>query len=123
MEFFVIAWLAFAMGTAWLAKAKGRSFIGWLIYAVILLPITLIHALVMKNSEPHYAPISIPMSIGTAPAPVSMADELTKLADLAERGFITREEYEAQKARLLALSPGDAIIDAPSESTFRPTAA
>lgn len=29
------------------------------------------------------------------------ADELTKLADLVERGFLTREEFDARKAVLL----------------------
>ena len=32
---------------------------------------------------------------------VSVADELTKLIDLREKGFLTDDEYSAQKARLL----------------------
>jgi len=32
----------------------------------------------------------------------SVADELTKLAELAEKGIITKEEFEAQKQRLLS---------------------
>lgn len=34
-------------------------------------------------------------------APVSAADELTKLAGLLQQGLITREQYDAQAARLL----------------------
>jgi hypothetical protein len=34
-------------------------------------------------------------------APVSVADELTKLADLAQQGLLTQQEFEQQKARLL----------------------
>jgi competence protein ComGC len=32
----------------------------------------------------------------------STADELTKLADLRDKGVITAEQFEAQKAKLLA---------------------
>jgi hypothetical protein len=32
----------------------------------------------------------------------SAADELTKLADLREKGVLTPEEFEAQKAKILA---------------------
>jgi hypothetical protein len=34
-------------------------------------------------------------------ATISVADELSKLADLLEKGLITREEFETQKAKLL----------------------
>jgi hypothetical protein len=37
----------------------------------------------------------------TAPAPVSVADELTKLAQLRESGVLSAAEFEAQKAKLL----------------------
>ncbi len=37
----------------------------------------------------------------TASAGVSTADELSKLADLKEKGVITDAEFEAQKAKLL----------------------
>lgn len=33
--------------------------------------------------------------------PTSTADELTKLADLKEKGVITKDEFESQKAQLL----------------------
>ena len=34
-------------------------------------------------------------------APVSIADELAKLAALTQQGILTPQEFEAQKARLL----------------------
>lgn len=39
--------------------------------------------------------------VGTT-APVSMADELAKLADLRAKGILTDDEFTAQKAKLLA---------------------
>jgi hypothetical protein len=38
----------------------------------------------------------------TAPAPVSVADELAKLADLKNQGILTQAEFDAQKDKLLA---------------------
>ena len=37
-----------------------------------------------------------------AEAPASTADQLTKLADLRERGVISAEEFEREKAKVLA---------------------
>lgn len=43
-------------------------------------------------------------SVATPPPrePITVADELTKLADLRDRGLLTEQEFAAQKARLLA---------------------
>lgn len=38
----------------------------------------------------------------TAGTQVSVADELTKLADLRDRGVVSAEEFEAKKAQILA---------------------
>src|SRR3546814_7928119 len=38
---------------------------------------------------------------GASPAPASVADELTKLANLRDLGILTLEEFAQQKARLL----------------------
>ena len=101
MEYVVIAWPVLAVVAAWIAKTKDRSFFLWLIYGLVLMPVALIHALVMHAPEPAYVPVATPSSLGTA-APLSVADELSKLADLQERGFITKDEYEIQKAKLLS---------------------
>ena len=37
-----------------------------------------------------------------AESPASTADQLTKLADLRDRGVITQEEFEREKAKVLA---------------------
>ncbi len=52
-----------------------------------------------------------PISVSTLPstpvplASVSTADELTKLADLRDRGALTQEEFQAQKVKLLRARP------------------
>jgi hypothetical protein len=45
-----------------------------------------------------------PLVIGGGAAKPDIADELTKLADLRDRGVLTDAEFEAQKAKLLAAS-------------------
>jgi hypothetical protein len=102
MEFIVFAWPILAVVAAWIAKAKGRSFFLWLLYGLVLMPVALIHAIVMQTHELAYVPVATPSPIGSTSASVSVADELMKLADLQERGFMTKEEYETQKAKLLA---------------------
>ena len=42
------------------------------------------------------------MDVETSAAPMSMADELAKLADLKAKGILTDEEFQTQKAKLLA---------------------
>lgn len=37
----------------------------------------------------------------SVPSPVSVADELTKLANLKAQGILSEEEFEKQKAKLL----------------------
>lgn len=65
-----------------------------------------------NTQEPHFrtlrdlvqnsisSPHATPTSIGAAP---SIGDELTKLADLRDRGVLTDEEFESAKARTLTL--------------------
>jgi uncharacterized membrane protein YedE/YeeE len=101
MELIVIAWPVLAVVAAWIARSKGRSFVVWVLYGLILMPVALIHALVIHAPEPTYVPVSTPASFEPT-APLSIADELMKLADLQERGFITKAEYEERKAILLA---------------------
>jgi hypothetical protein len=51
--------------------------------------------------QPELVAVS-PVIGGQAAAPISIADEIAKLADLRDRGIITAAEFEEQKARLLA---------------------
>ena len=39
---------------------------------------------------------------GPSPAPIDLADQLEKLANLMERGILTPEEFAQQKAKLLS---------------------
>jgi ABC-type multidrug transport system fused ATPase/permease subunit len=41
-----------------------------------------------------------------ASTPASTADQLSKLADLRDRGVISAEEFEREKAKVLAAEPG-----------------
>lgn len=104
MELFVIAWALLATIAASIAKAKGRSFFVWLLYGLVLMPVALIHSFFVRTAEVQYQPVSVPASFGEH-KPFSVADELMKLADLEERGFITKDEYLAQKSKLLAEAP------------------
>jgi len=125
-------WLGLAAGVGFLANSRGRSGIGWFLFAVLLSPlIGLIIVLIMNNlveeeakerrrQQDHERQLESIRSLATvakaapapAPAPpqpaaaqtpeVSVADELRKLGDLVSQGLLTKEEFEAQKARLLA---------------------
>jgi hypothetical protein len=44
---------------------------------------------------------NITVNVPSAGQPSSMADELTKLADLKEKGILTQEEFDAKKQQLL----------------------
>lgn len=74
-----------------IAQSKGRSFVGWWIYGALLFIVALPHSLMLKP-EPKPAP---------KPTATDVADELTKFADLKERGVITEEEFQVHKARIM----------------------
>lgn len=57
-----------------------------------------------------------------AAAPVSAAGELEKLAGLLEKGLITRDEFDAQKARLLGAPAGAPATPAPAPQAAAPAA-
>lgn len=124
MEIF-LAWLTFSALVGWLAHSRGRSGFGFFLVAALLSPLVgLVVVLVTKNlndertteqlrREEHERQLeSIRVIAGSratdtaAPVqssafPGSIADEIIKLADLRERGFITETEFQAQKTKLL----------------------
>jgi hypothetical protein len=57
----------------------------------------LIHQADLEDEKNETIPISHPTSSGTQ----SLADEIEKLASLMEKGLITKEEFEKQKANLI----------------------
>jgi Short C-terminal domain/Phospholipase_D-nuclease N-terminal len=60
------------------------------------------HEHAVKDAQSHEAAFKQYVQQAAASPGVSTADELTKLADLHDRGVITAEQFEAQKAKLLA---------------------
>jgi hypothetical protein len=53
-----------------------------------------------KPDAPWYAPTSAAKKIPTPKKP-SLVDELERLADLRNRGYLSQEEFEQQKTKLL----------------------
>ena len=54
----------------------------------------------ISTQKPQSSPVSSPVE--NPSSTISVADELEKLAGLRDRGIITKEEFSAQKAKLLA---------------------
>lgn len=139
---FVIVWVLLAAGVGALASSRGRSGWGFFLLALLLSPLLgLIVVLVTPNlverreqeeqrrrdHERELAalqavagaprPLTTPPAQATpvaGPPPVSVADELGKLAGLLERGLLTQQEFDAQKARLLGV-PLPAVAAPPPE--------
>lgn len=111
----VVLWLILAIAVGALANSRGRSGVGFFLLSAILSPLLgLIVVLVMSDltavekkdrerqaeHEKHLESIKAiaqPRGGGTS----SLADELSKLAELKERGVLTAPEFEAQKRALL----------------------
>ncbi|OAD82078.1 hypothetical protein ATN89_21515 [Comamonas thiooxydans] len=77
----------------------GWSLIGWVVAMVMAFKSTEPQKVEVVYSTPTPAPPAM------APAPVSkpsLADELIKLAELKQQGLLTEEEFNQQKAKLLA---------------------
>jgi hypothetical protein len=110
-----------ASATAWSAPSKQTS-LGWIIFAAGLgIPLLLFISFAVvfavrkgrtrrsdgvQSSADQYAPKIAAIQAyggqaGTAPT-VDVADELTKLAGLRDRGALTDAEFQAQKTKLLA---------------------
>jgi Short C-terminal domain len=83
--YFAICW--------WIARyaeSKGQSFLGFLLLGVLVSPIiSLIVALVIDDHA-------------LRPAGGDRLDQLQKLTELRDAGSLSPEEFEAEKARILA---------------------
>ena len=127
MEFvFVIIWFLLAWGVGALASSRGRSGIGFGLLSIITSPILgVIIVLIMKDLEAerdkeyiakreHEKQLESIKAIARSTAenkpstkvnvvsqPFSVADELSKLGALKEKGLLTEEEFSAQKQQLL----------------------
>lgn len=139
MELFIllIVWVGLAWGIGLLAESRGRGLPGFFLFSFFLSPlIAFIILLVMPNlvaraeeeeernrarREEHERQLEQIRALATPNAQpesaisTSVADELTKLAALREKGILTDEEFQAQKGALL--SPRQ---PAPSSPPVRP---
>lgn len=98
MEFIVI-WLLFCGLVGFIAHNKGRSGVGWFLLAFLISP--LIAGIAVLVVGPGRAAVPAP---GVPGVPANIGDELSKFAALRDSGAITGDEFETQKARLLALT-------------------
>jgi hypothetical protein len=130
MEFvLLLTWVLLSWGVGVLASSRGRSGIGFGLLSFVTSPlIGVIVVLVIKDLEAekerqyiakreHEKQLESIKVIAQASAgnsaltksssvaqPFSVADELTKLGALKEKGLLTEEEFSAQKQQLLARS-------------------
>ena len=59
---------------------------------------------IYERAQARESPVGGPSAPPPAPAPAassSTSEELARLADLRDRGILTEEEFQAQKARVL----------------------
>lgn len=131
MEIFWFFWIALSICVGFLADSRGRSGIGFGLLSLFTSPLLgLIVVLVVRNEKTHQeaelqrrrdedmrleevraiaAAASRGASGATALAPglpasaspVSVADELTKLAALRDKGLLTEQEFNHQRQLLL----------------------
>lgn len=104
--------LAAAFFIGRLAKRRGQGFWLWFIAAILVTPPIAFLALLFVTQRPDRA--AAPSTgqpygaWGVTTGPDSLATdhtaELERLADLRDRGALTDEEFEAQKARVLRRS-------------------
>jgi hypothetical protein len=83
----LIAWAICGVLSAIIASGKGREPAGWFFVGALLGPLGVVIALVI--GEPSFT------------NRVSNADDLTKLADLRDRGALTESEFQTEKRKLL----------------------
>lgn len=93
----------------WLTILLGWSVLGWV--GAFIWALVRSEAAEAIRSAPVYTP-AVPAPPPPAPAPIvataaplSVADELTKLAALRDSGVLTPEEFEQQKRRALGAAP------------------
>ena len=97
---YVLIWIVCGIAALLIAQNRGATNAPtWFLLGVLLGPIGVLWAAVSAK--------------GPGPArggAVGAADELAKLAVLRDRGIVTAEEFERQKAGLLARSPEPSAV-------------
>lgn len=143
----IIGWVLLSIGVAALAQSRGRSAGGFFLLSLLMSPLLgLIVVLVLQDLKKkaeqdrqaehdherrleEIKAIAAPRTSTQTPVASqarqsvrgSVADELGKLADLRDRGVLTPEEFQEQKATLLATSQHrpDPRVEATQEATER----
>jgi hypothetical protein len=109
--FFIWIWLLI---TVFVDLFRSRDISGWgkalwAIFIIILPLLGVLFYLIFRGGSMHERAVQQAQQqeqafrsyVQEAAQPTSTADELTKLADLRDRGVITNEEFDSQKAALL----------------------
>jgi hypothetical protein len=92
----IVIWLVLAVIAGAVASSKGRSFIGWFLFAVFLSPlIGLIAVALLASKNP------VPVQVIGGTYPTDAASSLKSLGVLRDGGVITPEEYEAKRAEVI----------------------
>lgn len=111
MELFIglIIGAGLAFIPANIAKNKGYSFGLWWFYGWMLFIVAIIHVNFIPDKNAPQIPvntISAGGSVSCTPNSGSMhsaADELKKYKELLDAGILTKEEFDAQKKKILGL--------------------
>jgi ABC-type multidrug transport system fused ATPase/permease subunit len=87
---------------------SGWAKAGWVIFVIVLPLLGILFYLIFRGSSMHERAVQQAQQQETQfrqyvqeTAQTSSADQLTKLADLKDRGVITDEEFQQQKASIL----------------------
>ncbi len=95
---------------------------GWTIFIIILPLLGVLFYLIFRGGSMHERQTqdaarqeqAFRQYVQQAAGPSSPADELVKLADLRDRGVITPEEFERQKAAVLGSAPAGSAAAGPA---------
>ena len=115
--FFFVIWI-WILITVLIDVFRSRDLSGWakalwLVFIVFLPLLGVLIYLIARGGSMHERAVQAAQaqdaalkeyvqSVAATSGGASTADELTKLADLRDKGVITAEQFEAQKAKLLA---------------------
>ena len=116
MEILFLGWLVLSIVTGAVASSRGRSGVGFTLIAFLLSPLLAFIILLLLPNLAEQARVETlraedrrrdddrQLEAIRATAKVSVADELTKLADLRDRGVLTEPEFQAERSRLLTIA-------------------
>ena len=82
---------------------KGPRWHGLVFLGLFFGPLAVLVVAAVSNENPPAEPVTeaAASAVVASVAPTGVADELSKLADLLDRGHLSSDEFEAQKKKLL----------------------